>query len=128
MSYGYNRIVQGDFEEIDTALRDALMEQGFGVITEIDVKSTMKEKLDVEYLNYHILGACNPLIAHSALQEDLEIGLLLPCNVIIRKNSDQTISVSAIDAEKMLAVAGGDGLNEFAVRINRLLKSALDSL
>ena len=93
MKYSYTKKVTLPFEEAVTKVKDALGAEGFGVLTEIDVKATMKKKLDVDYENYLILGACNPQFAHKALQAEKEIGLLLPCNVIVYEdNSDVYVS------------------------------------
>ena len=89
-------------------MRAALKDQGFGVLTEIDVQATMKAKLDVDFRPYVILGACNPPLAHRALSSDLGIGLLLPCNVIVYDNGDGTSSVEALDPEAALALVGSN--------------------
>ncbi len=109
--------------------RTALKEQGFGVLTEIDVQKTMKEKLDAEFRPYIILGACNPALAHQALQADLGIGLLLPCNVIVYDNGDGTSAVEALDPEVALGIVGDNPAiatvaHEAAARLRR----AVDSL
>ncbi len=128
MIYSYQRTIEGKFEDIDSALRKSLMEQGFGIITEIDVKATMQEKLNVEFRNYIILGACNPVITHEALSMEPEIGLLLPCNVVIWENDDESIAVSAIDAVKLLSLTDRDDLNETAEKVNNSLRKAIDAL
>ncbi|MFH1851346.1 MAG: DUF302 domain-containing protein [Candidatus Neomarinimicrobiota bacterium] len=127
-SYGYQRTVNRAFAETDSALRAALQDQGFGIITEIDVKATMQQKLGVTFPNYRILGACNPPIAFEVLTLEKEIGLLLPCNVVLWENDDQSVTVAAVDAARLLAMAGRDDLNETAELVNNLLKTALDSL
>ena len=128
MEYGYQRIITGSFEEIEAVVREKLQEQGFGVITEIDVKATMRAKLDVDFTNYKILGACNPPAAHATLVKDPGIGLLLPCNVVLWENDDHSVTVAAIDAAKLLAITGNDEMTELAQQINESLISALDSL
>jgi len=128
MIYSYQRTIKGKFEDIDSVLRKSLMEQGFGIITEIDVKATMQEKLNVEFRNYKILGACNPAIAHEALSMEPEIGLLLPCNVVLWENDDESITMSAIDAVKLLSLTGRDDLNETAEKVNNSLRNAIDAL
>lgn len=128
MIYSYQRTIKGKFEDIDSVLRKSLMEQGFGIITEIDIKATMQEKLNVEFRNYKILGACNPAIAHEALSMEPEIGLLLPCNVVLWENDDESITVSAIDAVKLLSLTGRDDLNETAEKVNNSLRNAIDAL
>lgn len=128
MIYSYQRTIKGKFEDIDSVLCKSLMEQGFGIITEIDVKATMQEKLNVEFRNYKILGACNPAIAHEALSMEPEIGLLLPCNVVLWENDDESITMSAIDAVKLLSLTGRDDLNETAEKVNNSLRNAIDAL
>ncbi len=128
MSYEYKRTVDQVFENVDHQLRQALKEQGFGIITEIDVKYTLKDKLGVEFKKYTILGACNPPIAHQALSSEPEIGLLLPCNVVLWENEDNTTTIAAIDATKMLSITGRDDLDELAENVNAMLKSAVDAV
>lgn len=128
MSYGYSRKVSFSFEEVDEKLRTALMSQGFGVITEVDIHAKLKEKLNVDYPRYRILGACNPPIAYEVLQIEKEIGLLLPCNVVLWENEDSTVTIAAIDAMKMLSVTGRDDLTEKAEKVNLLLKAAIDAV
>ena len=128
MIYSYQRTIKGKFEDIDSALRESLMEQGFGIITEIDVKATMQEKLNVEFRNYKILGACNPAIAHEALTMEPEIGLLLPCNVVLWENDDESITIAAIDAGKLLSITDRDDLTETAEHVNGLLNAAVDAV
>ncbi len=128
MNYGYQRILKIGFNEVDEKVRTALQDQGFGVLTEIDVKSTLKTKLDVDFRPYKILGACNPKIAHQALSAEPGIGLLLPCNIVIWDNEDGTVTVSAIDAQKMLSVTGRDDLEELSNRVNVLLRTAIDAI
>jgi len=128
MSIGYSKTVKYDIDIADSKVRDALQSQGFGIITEINVKDTFKKKLDVDFKPYRILGACNPKIAHEALQLNPEIGLLLPCNVVLWENNDKSTTVSAINAEKMLSLVDEDDLIDEAKHINTLLKTAIDSL
>lgn len=128
MSIGYSKTVKYDIDIADSKVRDALQSQGFGIITDINVKDTFKKKLDVDFKPYRILGACNPKIAHEALQVNPEIGLLLPCNVVLWENNDRSTTVSAINAEKMLSLVDEDDLIEEAKHINSLLKTAIDSL
>ena len=104
--YGVGTTVAAPYRDAIEKTRAALQEQGFGVLTEIDVQKTMKEKLDVDFRSYVILGACNPALAHQALQADLGVGLLLPCNVIVYDNGDGTSSVEALDPEAALGIVG----------------------
>ncbi|MDP6456309.1 MAG: DUF302 domain-containing protein [Candidatus Marinimicrobia bacterium] len=128
MSYGYERVVEDTISDVDGRIRDELKKRGFGVLTEIDVKQTLKEKLDVDFRRYRILGACNPPIAHQALSQELQIGLLLPCNVVLWENDDDTTTVAAIDAKQMLAITGRDDLEELANKVNGLLEQAVDAV
>lgn len=125
--YGYRRELETSFDETLEKTRQALKNAGFGVLTEIDMKKTLKEKLDVDFRNYVILGACNPPLAHQALQEDLDIGLLLPCNVVVYESNDGAV-VAAIDAKKMMSVAGNPNLETTAETVNEKLRSAIENL
>ncbi|MEO2185761.1 MAG: DUF302 domain-containing protein [bacterium] len=128
MNYGYERRIKMSMGEAEASVRETLKEQGFGVLTEIDVKATLKAKLDVDFKPYKILGACNPKFAHQALNEELGIGLLLPCNVVLWDNEDGTVTLSAIDAKKMLSVTGRDDLEELSSQVNGLLHAAIDAI
>ena len=101
--YGMETTVQGSIEEVRSKVEAALKSQGFGVLTEIDVRKTMKAKLGVDYEPYYILGACNPPLAHRALSADPAMGLLLPCNVVLRSVGD-AVQVLALDPEAMFAI------------------------
>jgi len=128
MSYEYFRTLNMDFNEANDKIRKALAEQGIGIITEIDVKETVKKKLDVDFRPYLILGACNPTFAHQVLLQEPDVGLLLPCNLILEDNQDGTVRLGAIDAKQMLSVTGRDDLAEMAEEVNARLKKAVDSL
>ena len=124
MNYGYKRTVELSFEEVDDRIRSSLEEQGFGVLTEIDVKSTLKKKLDKDFQKYTILGACNPPLAFEALEDEQAIGLLLPCNVVLWENEDSSTTIAAIDADKMMTIVKNNQLYNLAKKVNTLLKKA----
>jgi len=123
-SYGITKQVSLPYAEAVAATRAALADEGFGVLTEIDVKATFKNKLDVDFRPYIILGACNPALAHQALSEDTDIGLLLPCNVVVYQGDDPDESiVTAIDPVVQLGVTGKDERVPLAEEVkNRLLR------
>ena len=125
--YGTSVTLQQPFDEVVAAVRAALAGQGFGVLTEIDVQATMKAKLDLDRAPYLILGACNPPLAHRALQVDPSVGLLLPCNVVVRQTDEGTI-VAAIDPMMMVSVSGNTALKLVADEAAGMLKAALAAL
>ena len=128
-TYGFGVIVNAPYERAIERVRAALKDQGFGVLTEIDVKQTMKAKLDVEFRPYVILGACNPPLAHRALSSDLGIGLLLPCNVVVYDNLDGTTTVEAMDPKGALGLVGDNpAIAEVASEARDRLHQALDAL
>ncbi|MEV7770314.1 DUF302 domain-containing protein [Kitasatospora sp. NPDC086791] len=128
MDYGIGVRLDRPFAETVEAATAALKEQGFGVLTTIDVRATLREKIGAEIEDYLILGACNPALAHRALDADRRIGLLLPCNVVVRADGDATV-VEAVDPQTMVALAGADGgLGAVADEAARRLGAALDSL
>ncbi|MEU8801030.1 DUF302 domain-containing protein [Spirillospora sp. NPDC048819] len=127
MSYGMTVRLHRPFTETVEQVRVALKEQGFGVLTEIDVRATLREKLGETMEDYLILGACNPPLAHRALQVDRQIGLLLPCNVVVRADGDDTI-VEALDPQVMVTVSKDAGLEPVADDAARRLAEAMESL
>ena len=128
MNYGYKRTVELSFEEVDDRIRSSLEEQGFGVLTEIDVKSTLKKKLDKDFQKYTILGACNPPLAFEALEDEQAIGLLLPCNVVLWENEDSSTTIAAIDADKMMHIVKNNQMYNLEKKVNTLLKKAVDNV
>ena len=128
MSYGMTTTIDQPFEQALTAVRAALAAQGFGVLTEIDLAATLKAKLDVDVDPHVILGACNPPLAHRALQVEESIGLLLPCNVVVRSAAPGRTTVEALDPQVMVAVTGNDGLKAVADDAAARLRAALGSL
>jgi uncharacterized protein (DUF302 family) len=128
-SYSFGVTVTAPYAAVAERTRAALKEQGFGVLTEIDVQKTMKEKLGTDFRPYIILGACNPPLAHKALSEDPGIGLLLPCNVVIYDNGDGSVSVEAMDPEAALGIVGENPVvREVAVAARARLRKAIDAL
>jgi uncharacterized protein (DUF302 family) len=125
MTYYLTKIVPGTYEEAITAVIAALKDEGFGVLTEIDVQATLKKKLDVDVPRYMILGACNPQLAHKALQAENKVGVLLPCNVVVQERTDGSIEVSAMDPAAAMEAIGNPQLTEIASdvrsRLNRVL-------
>ncbi len=128
-SYGFGTTVDLPYDAAIERTRAALKEQGFGVLTEIDVKKTLKAKLDVEFRPYVILGACNPPLAHRALTADLGIGLLLPCNVVVYDNGNGTSNVEAMDPQAALGLLGDNPvIAEVAREARARLQQAVKSL
>jgi len=128
-SYGITRSLgKIDFNAALERVTEALKGEGFGVLTEIDVKATLKKKLDVEFRNYHILGACNPTLAHRALSGELLVGLLLPCNVVVLQEDDGQITVSAVRPRALFSVVQRPELDPVVDEVDRKLSRVLDSL
>lgn len=127
MSYGRTIELQTPYEEVVARVKEAFKEQGFGTLTEIDVKKTLKEKLNAEMEDYVILGACNPELAHRALDIDRAIGLLLPCNVVVRRAGGRTL-VEALDPEIMVTVTGRSEMEPIAREASRRIDAALQKL
>lgn len=125
-SYGICRTVAQPFEEVDRRIREALQEEGFGVLTEIDVKGTLKKKLDVDVPKYSILGACNPRFAHQAILAEPDIGLLLPCNVVVRQLDENRTVVEALDPVIQLRLTGNPALEPVAAEVRDRLVRAVE--
>ena len=128
--YGFSKTVDIPYAEAVEKTRAALKEEGFGVLCEIDIKEKLQEKLGVDFRRYVILGACNPPLAYKTLQQELEIGLLLPCNVIVYEADDTNKSVvSAVDAKAMLSVVGNNAtLDQVAIEVNERMGRVISSL
>lgn len=127
MKYGYSKIVSLPFEEAIIKVTEALSTEGFGVLTTIDVKATMKKKLNLNYENYTILGACNPTFAHKALEAEKEIGLLLPCNVIVYQTGDD-VHISAMLPSAAMSVVENGTIVSITEEVETRLKKVLDAV
>ncbi len=128
MNYGYFRNVSLSFQESEENLKSELKKQGFGLMTEVDVQKTIKDKLNEDYKQYKILGVCNPPLAHKALLTEPDIGLLLPCNLIIVDNEDGTTKIGAIDTNSIVKITGREDMNVMAKQVNELLQNAVNSV
>lgn len=120
--------VDGDFDEAVERTVDALGAEGFGVLSDIDVRATFAEKLDVEFRRYRILGACDPQLAHGGLEDELELGALLPCNVVVYETDDGDVVVSAVDPEQLVGITGNPALDSIAEEVSGRFERVLDSL
>jgi uncharacterized protein (DUF302 family) len=128
MDIGMRRELDTTYEEALAKVPEALKSEGFGILTEIDIQNAMKEKLGVAFRRYKILGACNPPLAHQALSSELEIGLMLPCNVIVYETDDKRSVVAAIDPMKTMAAHAGPEIREVAAAVREKLERVLDRL
>lgn len=127
MSYHNSKIVNYSFYETITKVTGELKKEGFGVLTEIDVKETLKKKLDVDFKNYKILGACNPSFAYKALQTEETLGVLLPCNVVVQEK-DEKVQVSIVNPMESMKNVGNENLNAVAKEISEKLARVLQSV
>jgi len=128
MSYYFTKIIRLSFDEAVAKVTDDLKKEGFGILTDIDVKATLKKKLDVDFRKYRILGSCNPPFAYQALQAEDKIGLMLPCNVIVQENNDGTVEVSAIDPIASMQAVKNENLSEVAAQVRAKLKKVIENV
>tara|TARA_Y100000994_G_scaffold184061_1_gene152877 strand:- start:112 stop:501 length:390 start_codon:yes stop_codon:yes gene_type:complete len=128
MKYSYSKDLKLSFEETENKVKEALMNIGFGVLTEINMKDAFKAKLDLEYKNYKILGACNPQLAREALDSESLIGVLMPCNVLIIDNENETTKIVFPNAKSLLEVTENNEIDILADKVDDLMKSAFDSI
>ena len=128
MKYSYSKDIKLSFEETENKVKEALMNIGFGVLTEINMKDAFKAKLDLEYKNYKILGACNPQLAREALDSESLIGVLMPCNVLIIDNENETTKIVFPNAKSLLEVTENNEIDILADKVDDLMKSAFDSI
>ena len=127
MNYGFSKTLDIPFEKAIEKVTSELKKEGFGVLTSIDVKETLKQKINVDFKNYTILGACNPPIAHKALQEEEDLGLLLPCNVIVYEKDNKT-NVSFFDPMVMTWVIDNDNMKPIASEVKEKLQKVLEAV
>ena len=128
MSYYFSKILPLPFEEAVKRTTSALAEEGFGIISEIDVTETLRKKLNIGFRKYRILGACNPALAHEALQLEDKIGTMLPCNVVVQETPAGQVEVAAIDPVASMAAVDNPGLKTAAARVQAKLKAAVEKL
>jgi len=128
MSYGFNVTVSGSFDDAITKVTEELSKEGFGVLTEINVKAVMKKKLDLDKRPYTILGACNPVLANKALTAEPDIGLLLPCNVVVREEENGSITVAFMDPQAVLQLVNKDEVEALAGEVREKLQRVAKAL
>jgi uncharacterized protein (DUF302 family) len=128
MTYYFSKIVESGFDAAVGRAKAALESEGFGILTEIDVKATLKKKLDVDFHPYLILGACNPKLAHQALQHEDKIGTMLPCNVIVQQLDGGRVEIAAVDPVASMQAVGNPQLGEVASKVRQKLRDVVESL
>jgi len=128
MQYFYSKNILSNFNDSEIKVRESLIDIGFGVLTEINMKDAFKTKLDLEYRNYKILGACNPTLAHEALDDEEMIGILMPCNILIIDNEDKTTKIVFPIAKSLLDVTQNQDILNLADKVDKLLKAAFDNI
>lgn len=128
MSYFFTTTTTRTFEETLEKVKSELKKEGFGILTEIDVKATLKKKLDVDFRRYRILGACNPPFAYQALLSEDKIGLMLPCNVIVQETPDGKVEVSAIDPVASMQAVDNQDLGEIAIQVREKLRTVISRI
>ena len=127
MEYGYKKIIDGELEKVERMLRERLMENGFGVITEINIREKLEEKLGVDFRDYKILGSCHPPSAFESLEVDLDVGMLLPCNFVIWDNMDGSVTIATLKATSLLSVLQNKELSEVGLKVDELVTSVMKS-
>lgn len=128
MSYYFSKVTSLSFDEAIERATALLKEQGFGIITQIDVTDTFKKKLDVDFRKYRILGACNPKFAHEVLSKEPQVGLLLPCNVVVQELENGKVEVSAINAKINMEITRSKGVEEVACKVTEILEKVIQQL
>ena len=128
MKYSYSKDITSNFQDTEKKVRDALTDIGFGVLTEINMRDAFKAKLDLEYKNYKILGACNPNLAHEALQSESLIGILMPCNILVIDNEDNTTKIVFPSAKSLLEITNNSDIDQLSDKVDDLLKTAFNEV
>jgi uncharacterized protein (DUF302 family) len=128
MSYYFSKVLDEEFDQAVEKVTASLKQDGFGVLTEIDVKATLKKKLDVDFRRYKILGACNPPFAHKALLAEDKIGLMLPCNVIVQETADGKTEVAAIDPVASMGAVGNPALEPIGGEVREKMRDVIERL
>ncbi|MDZ7751168.1 MAG: DUF302 domain-containing protein [Gammaproteobacteria bacterium] len=127
-NYGFDIHVDGGFDDVVERVTEALKAEGFGVLSDIDVKATLKKRLDIDRRPYRILGACNPPLAHQALEAEPDIGLLLPCNVVVREDDDGRVVVAFMDPQAVLGIVQREELAQLGAEVKTRLQKVRDAL
>ncbi len=128
MKYSYSKDIESGLKDTEHKIRAALTDVGFGVLTEINMREAFKEKLNLEYKNYKILGACNPTLAHEALENESFIGILMPCNILLIDNENQSTKIVFPYAKSLLEVTENDAISNLADKVDDLLRSAFNAI
>jgi uncharacterized protein (DUF302 family) len=128
MSYYFGKMVASTFDDAVSRVTEELEKEGFGILTRIDVKETLKKKLEVDFREYCILGACNPPFAYQALQAEDKIGLMLPCNVVVQEIGDRQVEIAAIDPKASMAAVENASLGEIAEEVRAKLRHVIDNV
>ena len=128
MSYSYSKDIKLNFIDAESKVKEALLNVGFGVLTEINMREAFKSKLDLDYKNYKILGACNPHLAKEALEYESLIGILMPCNILVIDNEDKTTKIVFPLAESLLEITQNEEVFSLSKRVDELLKKAFDEI
>lgn len=128
MNYTIQKSVSGNFDQVVERTIDALQDEDFGVLCDIDVQATLEEKLGEEFQQYRILGACNPALAHEGLNLEIELGALLPCNVIVYESDAGEVKVSAVDPQQLVGIADNEALDSIAIEVHDRFERVLASV
>ena len=128
MNYGHKKIVRDNMELAEQNLRETLMQNGFGVITEINIKEKLEEKLGVDFINYKILGSCHPPSALESLEIELDVGMLLPCNFVLWDNGDGSTTIATLKASSLLNVLENNDLDGVGIKVDELIASVMSSI